>query len=485
MPYMVKKEDGKFAVYKKGDDGLPMGKAMGTHATRDEANKQMSALYANEPGVGKKDMDEAMPMMRLEPDDPRAQYQPLGGTDTQACANCQWFCAHEASCGLIWDSVVATGKCNLWLGKPAKADMTMQNPIPVVIVEPPETGSAEAPADAPKKESAIIRWLKDTFGKKQDEPLAKAGFKALPGGKWVSYYTNSFEDKAGELFTEAAHDQYIGWLDKGLIPYPELWYWHIPGTRHGQAEWIGRVDHVVVAAGSFDQTPMADLFRKEYEREPQKTSHTYGYPKQARDADGTYHAYFDVELSPLPANKEANFWTPFMEVKEMPITDEKKSKLEAILGKELAAQVLDNGAKMSADLEALGIKFKEAEGLPTVDTDARDALQALATASKEKTDALTTQIAALTAANTQLVTAVKELADRDAARDKQVADLVAGVKEMFALQPRATQAAQTTVPATNPMVQFLASKQDDPASSPGSSIFDQIAAKALTAAPQS
>lgn len=418
MPYMVVKEGDQFAVYKQGADKKPTGKAMGMHPSRTKANEQMVALYASEPGIGKKDMygSGPMPMMKLEPDDPRAMYNPLGGTDTQACANCQWFCASEAMCGLIWDDVVATGKCNLWLGQPTKADMAMGNPIPVVIVDQPvTTGSAAAPkfavdatdnhpdklplgdktqiegaitsvmtgqfrgndikpalTDAEKKtaksrikaaisassepedwkkqelarlegkeftqpelstkESPIILWLKKTFGKKADEPLIGSGFKALPNNKWVAYHTNSFEDKAHEFFPEAAHDQYISWLDKGVIPYPDLWYWHIPGTKHGQAEWIDRIGHVVVSVGSFDNTPLADLLRKEYERNPQMTSHTYGYPKDARLEDGSYQTYFTVEISPLPQGKQSSVWSPFMEVKEMPITPEKITKLESTLG---------------------------------------------------------------------------------------------------------------------------------------------------------
>lgn len=43
MPYEVMKSGDKFKVVKKGSK-----KVMGTHATRDKANKQLAALYASE-----------------------------------------------------------------------------------------------------------------------------------------------------------------------------------------------------------------------------------------------------------------------------------------------------------------------------------------------------------------------------------------------------------------------------------------------------
>lgn len=472
MPYMVVKEGSDFVVYKQNADKKPMGDALGKHPSRAKANAQLSALYASEPGVGAKDMGD-MPMMRLEPDDPKVNYNPLGASATEGCANCRWFCAHEASCYLIWDEVVATGKCDLWLGEPAKADASMQNPIPVVVVEAPamDTGSAELPtepAQLDSKESPIIAWLKRTFGKKQDEPLSGSGFKALPNNKWVAYHTNSFEDKSHELFTEAAHDQYIDWLDKGVLPYPDLWYWHIPGTRHGQAEWVDRVGHVVVSAGSFDDSPLADLFRKEYEKNPQMTSHTYGYPKDARLADGSYQTYFTVEISPLPVGKQSSVWSPFMEVKEMPITPEKITKLEGILGKDLASQVLGTADKMSKELEAVGLKFKEAEHIPAVDTDAREAIKELATANKAASDDLTAKLA-------DLLTGIKAIQDGEQARNDAVARLESFVRAQFELAPRASQSAQTVVPPDNPMAAMLAAKAVDP-NTPlqGASVWDNI-----------
>jgi len=49
MPYMIEKsEDKGFCVYKKDTDDKPVGDTLGCHDTKDEAEKQIAALYANE-----------------------------------------------------------------------------------------------------------------------------------------------------------------------------------------------------------------------------------------------------------------------------------------------------------------------------------------------------------------------------------------------------------------------------------------------------
>lgn len=464
MPYPMTRKGSQYCVNGKCYD------------KRSDALKYQRALYANVHDAGTRELEskdmyesEYYGANKMDPSDPRANYGPLRGSDTKACANCNWFCARGAACDLVWGEIVATGGCDLWLPEPAPYEPA---PIPVTIVD-----SAE---DKPSliDKSPILSWLVRTFGKKDTEALDECGFKALPNGKWVSFYTNNFQDKTGQIFSEKAHDQYIDWLDKGMIPMPELWWWHVPGTKHGQAEWIGRVGHIVIAAGSFDDTPEAALYRKEYERRPYKTSHTYGAPKGGH-ADGVYQAYFTVEISPLPIGKEANAITTFMEVKEMPITQEKRDALAAILGPELAAKTLGDGEKISKVFEEAGFKFKEADKLiPMVDTEAREAIQSLAVLNKEAADALTTQV---TTQLGQIMTGIKALQDAENARNQKVTELETFVKEQFKLEPRATRNAGTVVAQDDPQLKQLQSKQMAGIQpDPNADVFSQITGMVLT-----
>ena len=48
MPYTILEKDNEFCIYKKGDDDEPIGDSLGCHPSRDEAEKQIAALYASE-----------------------------------------------------------------------------------------------------------------------------------------------------------------------------------------------------------------------------------------------------------------------------------------------------------------------------------------------------------------------------------------------------------------------------------------------------
>lgn len=49
MPYKAFQEDGEWCVYKlTGEGGDKTGASLGCHATLDEANDQVAALYASE-----------------------------------------------------------------------------------------------------------------------------------------------------------------------------------------------------------------------------------------------------------------------------------------------------------------------------------------------------------------------------------------------------------------------------------------------------
>jgi HK97 family phage major capsid protein len=48
MPYIIRKQDGEYCVYKEGADGEPVGETLGCHETRQEALEQVRVLYASE-----------------------------------------------------------------------------------------------------------------------------------------------------------------------------------------------------------------------------------------------------------------------------------------------------------------------------------------------------------------------------------------------------------------------------------------------------
>lgn len=188
-----------------------------------------------------------------------------------------------------------------------------------------------------------------------------SGFKAISESAWIAVYTNNFKDLEGEIITADAHDRYIQRVEKGFTPPPELWVWHMPGTRVGEAKGVWRQGHIVCAYGSFDATPAgkkaAQFFAKggNYEM-----SHGFTFP-QWGFKEGIYHDYNTFEISVLPTGRAANSFTAFEEVLTMPMTKEREDFLRRVLSDDADSIIKAfNDAESAADSAAKsGLEFKE------------------------------------------------------------------------------------------------------------------------------
>ena len=105
----------------------------------------------------------------------------------------------------------------------------------------------DQPAQNPLR--AALDTIATALGLKRHEPAS--GFKVYQtedGARWVGWWTNNFVDKEGEVFSLKAIDDYVDRVRAGLTPYPELWAYHVPGSKHGEAQFVGRIGHYAIAA---------------------------------------------------------------------------------------------------------------------------------------------------------------------------------------------------------------------------------------------
>lgn len=200
----------------------------------------------------------------------------------------------------------------------------------------------------------------------------ESDFKALPDGHWIAFYSNNFEDLTGEFFPERAIDQSIQTLDQKQYPMPRLFFWHIPWPI-GQADWIDRVGHTVVAVGHYENLggdkEIYDGFRKYFKETDDQFMVSHGYVYKGLDkADDAYERFLTFEISPIPVEDgiSANVLTVFKEIEEvekstMNVTKEKRAKLEEILGPEAADRLLQLAQKYSDEIEELRLKYKEGD----------------------------------------------------------------------------------------------------------------------------
>lgn len=158
--------------------------------------------------------------------------------------------------------------------------------------------------------------------------------------RWSAIYSNNMldQDNPPETIMDQSHQAFTYLVKEGEVPYPELWHWHIPGTRWGVADFLDYRDGFALAGGTVD--PGCE---KEAEalagRTGIKVSH--GMPTGAivRDPDNTSNIIFHLtkEISDLPDYAAANQATtfrvePITKEGAMPIADVIKEKTEYLKG---------------------------------------------------------------------------------------------------------------------------------------------------------
>ena len=106
-----------------------------------------------------------------------AGYNPVGGTNTEACANCQFFIA-PSRCSVVSGTISPTGHSNMWRAEEAYAPA----PIPVTIVKDFTPPTYVAGDDDPiefaddEPEAWIEPGEKDTLTSKKRNSLSKGSF---------------------------------------------------------------------------------------------------------------------------------------------------------------------------------------------------------------------------------------------------------------------------------------------------------------------
>jgi hypothetical protein len=299
-------------------------------------------------------------------------YNTLSTTPNQACANCIFFRdtgydgIEYQHCSIVEaypDPILPTGICNHWEAKPEpEAEMVEQitDAVSNAVVNAVETISANVVVEMEHKSKTLLQRAKEAlFPAKED-----SAFNVFKGndGKWywIAKYTNAYQDKEGEIFTEKAHEEYIQRMDMGLVDKPELWVWHTKGTKHGKADTVFGVGRIMVAFGHFDDTPEAQKAIKYYQKNADKIKLSHGAiaPKWAIH-DGLIESYNTFEISTLPNGAESNPYTSYEVIKAMQPDPKKVDMVAQVLGKEAADKLITGTAEYSKSLDDMLVRYKD------------------------------------------------------------------------------------------------------------------------------
>ena len=288
-------------------------------------------------------------------------------------------------------------------------------------------------SDATKAKSRIRREYRKLGIKSEDMPDS---VKALDGGfytwkdkstgryKWLAIYSNNIrdEDNPPEIIASKSHKRFVDLVDKGQADLPELWLWHVPEWKWGQATAVAYDDSgFAVAMGDVDEgcEPIAEWHK---ERDDQLVSHGMPKPTVKRDPEDNsiITEHITREISPLFDWAAANKHTGFnVLMKELDMDEQKgvpEHKREEFIKNGLPAEVLDTleeknsaKAKETTDLEK---KEETEEEAPTQDnTPSSDVIEA---------------IKSLAQAVAELQTEVKELKNSDS---QKIAEKAASIPE--------------------------------------------------------
>lgn len=207
----------------------------------------------------------------------------------------------------------------------------------------------------------------------EEDTMAKGfAFKQINGKPWlITYSTNAFKDREREIFSTKSLEKYVEAAEKqNNRGFYNLW--HIPGTDIASIEWQGVVGRFLVEAGPFLETPLgqqaAKFFKdnasghKELAPEGWGCSPEYRYLPEERDT-GVYENIWKTRTSILPRMAAANIWTK-TEVK-MALSEQQKSALTAIVGDDLAQQIVAGAEGATKELEEAGVAHKGDTETPT------------------------------------------------------------------------------------------------------------------------
>lgn len=332
-------------------------------------------------------------------DQKAVNYTTVSGQVGKACAGCRWFetygseYSRQDECHLVRSYPLAiepTGLCDRYEATPEETPLTM-TPMPVVIVEPETaeddsealeaTGMAELKTGAEKSlTDRIWQRIKARLSTPQDDSV---GFK-VKGNHWIAWWSNNFKDRDDELFTAKAIDAYVKRVDMGIVEPPALAIWHLGEKSYiGQAAWVARHGHSVMAAGEFDAATK-ERVKAYYRKNASKTalSHGFTFPKSSFK-DGVYHAFNSFEISLLPRGVEANSYTSLEGVKAMPVTKEKQEYLKEVgYTDEEITDILASREARDKAIEATGEAFKDFTDPDQTET-APDAIDAVSKAFKD------------------------------------------------------------------------------------------------------
>jgi hypothetical protein len=188
--------------------------------------------------------------------------------------------------------------------------------------------------------------------------------------RFLGTFSNNYRDQDNppEILAAEAHEAFVKAVDEGKEPMPELWHWHVPGTRYGQADWMAFDNKTgfMLASGYID--PGHEKEAEAVASLPFEVCMSHGMPvskiERSKEDPTVITRYSSTEISDLPGPAAANPLTSFTILSkegDQMIPAAKKSYLELVgLTPERIAGIESELEGKAQKAAADGLESKEA-----------------------------------------------------------------------------------------------------------------------------
>jgi hypothetical protein len=187
-------------------------------------------------------------------------------------------------------------------------------------------------------------------------------------GNWraVLWPSNNFIDRDGDIISDAAHREYVEWVNKNMDAAPVFATWHTAGTaRTHQVDFVGYENGFVIESCPLTESEAAALLKMQEQIDVGLSIGAFGW-RDPKD-ENVVLKYRKFENSDLPLEKASNPFTEFQVLTKEADVDTLKY-LTGILGDEnLAQNFIKKAGLKQAELRKVGLTEKAQDEEPVTE----------------------------------------------------------------------------------------------------------------------
>lgn len=218
--------------------------------------------------------------------------------------------------------------------------------------------AADAKAALPKIKAAAKKMGIGMDDKARGDVLIEKDAKGQ--WRWVGMPSNNFIDWDGDIISEAAHLEFVEWVNKNKEFMPLSMSWHrSESTREHPCDFVGYQNGFLIASAPLEEREAIALLKMQKKTDLGMSMGGFVINRDSSDPR-VISKYRAVEFSDLPLQNAANPFTSFEALSKEAKMDQKQYLTE-ILGEERAAAFLKKTGMQQEALQSAGVISKEAD----------------------------------------------------------------------------------------------------------------------------